>query len=52
MKKYITKISLSVLLVFFLLPSCKKLDLAPTDRFTDVNYWTTTTKANVVLNTA
>ena len=52
MKKYITKISLSVLLVFFLLPSCKKLDLAPTDRFTDVNYWTTTTKANAVLNTA
>ena len=52
MKRYITKISLSVLLVFFLLPSCKKLDLAPTDRFTDVNYWTTTTKANAVLNTA
>lgn len=52
MRKYITKISLSVLLVFFLLPSCKKLDLAPTDRFTDVNYWTTTTKANAVLSTA
>jgi hypothetical protein len=52
MKKYIIKISLSVLLGFTLLPSCKKLDLVPTDRFTDVNYWTTTTKASAALNTA
>lgn len=32
--------------------SCKKLDLVPTDRFTDLTYWTTTAKANGVLNTA
>ncbi|WP_315815672.1 RagB/SusD family nutrient uptake outer membrane protein [Paraflavitalea speifideaquila] len=32
--------------------SCKKLDLAPTDRFTDATYWTTSEKAAIVLNTA
>ncbi|HEY0271698.1 MAG TPA: RagB/SusD family nutrient uptake outer membrane protein, partial [Chitinophaga sp.] len=32
--------------------ACKKLDLAPTDHFTDLNYWTSTTKAAQVLNTA
>lgn len=52
MKNYLIKISLSVLLVFFLLPACKKLDLVPTDRFTDVTYWTTAAKADAVLNTA
>ncbi|WP_423148000.1 RagB/SusD family nutrient uptake outer membrane protein [Rubrolithibacter danxiaensis] len=39
-------------LVVILSMACKKLDLVPTDRFTDVNYWTTTAKANSVLNTA
>lgn len=32
--------------------ACKKLDIAPTDRFTDLNYWTSTDKASSVLNTA
>jgi len=49
MKSFIIKITLPML---FLVSSCKKLELVPTDRFTDVNYWTTTAKANGVLNTA
>lgn len=32
--------------------SCKELDLAPADRFTDANYWTTLERAETVLNTA
>lgn len=32
--------------------SCKKLDLVPTDRFTDANYWTSQERAETVLNTA
>lgn len=31
--------------------SCKKLDLVPTDRYTEENYWTSYDKANQVLNT-
>ena len=49
MKSLITKITLLLLVLF---SSCKKLELVPTDRFTDINYWTTTEKANAVLNTA
>jgi hypothetical protein len=30
-----------LLAVLFGISACKKLDLAPTDRFTDVNFWTT-----------
>lgn len=52
MKSFIIKIKAIVLLVVILFSSCKKLDLVPADRFTDVNYWTTTEKANNVLNTA
>lgn len=52
MKSFIIKIKAIVLLVVILFSSCKKLDLVPTDRFTDVNYWTTAEKANNVLNTA
>ncbi len=52
MKSYIIKKILPVVLVLFVFSACKKLDLVPTDRFTDVNYWTTTAKANGVLNTA
>lgn len=52
MKLFIIKISLSVLFLGCLVSSCKKLDLVPTDRFTDLNYWTTAEKANGVLNTA
>lgn len=52
MKSFIIKIKAIVLLVVILFSSCKKLDLVPANRFTDVNYWTTTEKANNVLNTA
>src|SRR5258708_11836751 len=32
--------------------SCNKMDTAPTDRYTELNYWTSAEKANLVLNTA
>jgi len=35
-----------------LILSCNKMDTAPTDRYTELNYWTSTEKANLVLNTA
>jgi len=51
MKKYSTyKTAFLVLLAS--LSACKKLDLAPTNKFTDSNFWTTTEKADAVLNTA
>ena len=34
------------------LPSCLDLDLVPTDRFSDENYWTTKEKAEIFLNRA
>ncbi|RYE22255.1 MAG: RagB/SusD family nutrient uptake outer membrane protein [Sphingobacteriales bacterium] len=34
------------------LSACKKLDLAPTNVFTDATFWTTQAKANSVLSTA
>lgn len=52
MRSLITKIILPVTLLLSMITSCKKLDLVPTDRFTDQTYWTTTAKANGVLNTA
>lgn len=50
--KSIKNISWVVLLFLTAVTSCKKLDLAPMDRFTDVNYWTSTEKAASILNTA
>lgn len=51
MKKFnINKIFFALLLLS--LSACKKLDLTPTDAFTDGTYWTTTEKANTVLNRA
>jgi hypothetical protein len=41
-----------ILALLILVSACKKLDLAPVDRFTDLNYWTTAEKAKSVLNTA
>lgn len=35
-----------------LMVSCNNLNLVPTDRYTDENYWTSLDKANQVLNTA
>jgi hypothetical protein len=52
MKKInINKICVAIMLLTSI-SACKKLDLLPTDRFTDANYWTTTEKANNVLNSA
>ncbi|TKC09875.1 RagB/SusD family nutrient uptake outer membrane protein [Pedobacter polaris] len=48
--KIINKIM--VLSTLFVVFGCKKLDLAPVNTFTDLNYWTTPAKAASVLNTA
>ncbi len=48
--KYINKALLFAALIFTV-PACKKLDLVPTNTFTDVSYWTTTDKAVNFLNT-
>ena len=45
--KYYTSIVCSALL---LLSSCNDLDLAPTNSFTDLNYWKTTEQASAVLS--
>ncbi|MFD0793915.1 RagB/SusD family nutrient uptake outer membrane protein [Mucilaginibacter litoreus] len=50
-KTNINKIGFALMLITSL-TACKKLDLVPTNKFTDANYWTTTDKANNVLNTA
>ncbi len=39
-------------LILILFTSCNKLDLAPTNKFTEANYWTSPEKANMVLNMA
>ena len=41
-----------IIIIAVLAGGCKKLDIAPTDRFTDITYWTTTEKADRVVNTA
>lgn len=46
------KYYLSIFLLSSVLFSCNKLDLAPTDKFTEANYWTSAEKANLVLNMA
>jgi hypothetical protein len=50
--KQIIKLNGLALLLLLVIASCKKLDLVPTDRFTDATYWTSTEKASTVLNTA
>ena len=44
--KYITGIAGFI----FLFPSCNDLDLAPTNKFSDFEYWSSTEKASAVLN--
>lgn len=41
-----------IILLGLLVASCKKLDLVPTDKYTEKNYWTSPEKANFVLNMA
>ena len=47
--KYLAGVACTAML---LLSSCNELDLAPTDRFTDLNYWTSPEKASAVLSQA
>ncbi|WP_447640942.1 MULTISPECIES: RagB/SusD family nutrient uptake outer membrane protein [Chitinophagaceae] len=49
------KKSLYIIIAFIVssqLFSCQKLDVAPTDKFTDETYWTSVSKATLVLNMA
>lgn len=43
---------LTILLMGMLFAGCVKLDVVPTNKFTDETYWTTEDKANSVLNMA
>lgn len=45
------KATFFIMLIIFT-SACKKLDLAPENRFTEATYWTTTEKASSVLSTA
>lgn len=47
--KYSTIVAGAALLLF---TSCNELDLTPTNKFTEENYWTSAEKANMVLNMA
>jgi hypothetical protein len=47
--KYSAGIAAAFLMLF---TSCNQLDLAPTNKFTEANYWTSTEKANMVLSMA
>lgn len=39
-------------IALLLLVSCDNLDLAPENKFTDFNYWTSVDKVQTLLNTA
>lgn len=52
MKTKIIQYITTVLVALVTLSSCNELDLAPTNKFTDANYWTSTEKAAAVLNMA
>ncbi len=52
MKTKIKQYTIILTVALFSLISCNDLDLAPTNRFTDANYWTSTEKAAAVLNMA
>ena len=47
--KYSAVVGCTILLFF---TSCNSLDLAPTNKFTEDNYWSSPEKANMVLNMA
>lgn len=49
-KKYIINSIIGLVTLFSF--ACTKLDIAPTNKFTELNYWTSTDKAASVLNTA
>src|ERR1044072_4225150 len=51
-KTGIMKMKLIIPLMLLLLSACVKLDVVPTNKFTDETYWTTEDKANSVLSMA
>lgn len=51
-RKFIKHIYLAFLTVMLMTASCVKLDVTPTNKFTDETYWTSEGKANSVLNMA
>ena len=51
-KKLIIYYTGFVATIFLFLASCNNLDLAPTNKFTDANYWTSVDKASSVLSMA
>lgn len=52
MKRNFLKYSAVAVVFLASLSGCQDLDLAPTDKFTEANYWTSAEKASMVLNTA
>ncbi len=53
MKKKLLKYSTgAIVAVMALFSSCNELDLAPTNKFTDLNYWTSADKASAVVSQA
>jgi hypothetical protein len=50
MKNIIKYYAGTVCLIATLFSSCNELDLAPTNKFTDLNYWTSPEKASAVLS--
>lgn len=52
LKKYLKLYTGVAGLMLLLFTSCNELDLAPTNKFTEANYWTSPEKANMVLNMA
>ncbi|HRG12775.1 RagB/SusD family nutrient uptake outer membrane protein [Macellibacteroides fermentans] len=52
MKLNFLKYSVVAMACLATLSGCQDLDLAPTDKFTEANYWTSPEKASMVLNTA
>ena len=52
MKQKNIKYNIIIGVVIFFLASCNDLDLVPTNKFTEGNYWTSPEKADMVLNMA
>lgn len=52
MKTKITQYITIIIVAVVTFTSCNDLDLAPTNKFTDANYWTSVEKADAVLNMA
>ena len=51
-KKFLKYSAIAAGAALLMLASCNELDLTPTNKFTEDNYWTSPEKANMVLNMA